>query len=364
MDEEMAEVLREVRKTADELQDMYREIISFTGFNADATRVTIDANRDFNLQDNIPGLMDRMEKCRRQLEHCYNVIDEMEYVSASSASVLKEMAVMLETFQEKPNKISARVEYFRSNISSVATWAIDTQAQPLTLDKFYVYSPDVETPGVGGSGWEQLVYRAKMFFNSFVADTVSVAGVEETREWGAVLRVRGADLVDGTPILDIKPYLPYADCRPEASGGFASAPAGETLAVDFPPELLERIPPERREALRSVLALDPRPRYQEDPGRVYGFGFAGLEVRFTVEFHCLATETAAVPAVTNAQLVEARSAGEGQRPSVVLRMPAPGDALWDIAKAHGTTMEQILQANELEEETLPTGRMLLIPSTR
>lgn len=181
MDEEMAEVLREVRKTAEELQDMYREIISFTGFNADATRVTIDANRDFNLQDNIPGLMDRMEKCRRQLEYCYNVIDEMEYVSSSSASVLKEMAVMLETLQEKPNKISARVEYFRSNISSVATWAIDTQAQPLTLDKFYVYSPDVETPGVGGSGWEQLVYRAKMFFNSFVADTVSVAGVEETR---------------------------------------------------------------------------------------------------------------------------------------------------------------------------------------
>ena len=101
------------------------------------------------------------------------------------------------------------------------------------------------------------------------------------------------------------------------------------------------------------------------PGEVFAAPAAGgAEVRFTVEFHCLATETAAVPAVTNAQLGEARSAGEGQRPSVVLRMPAPGEALWDIAKAHGTTMEQILQANELEEETLPTGRMLLIPSTR
>lgn len=101
------------------------------------------------------------------------------------------------------------------------------------------------------------------------------------------------------------------------------------------------------------------------PGEVFAAPAAGgVEVRFTVEFHCLTTETTAIPAVTSAQLGEARSAGEGQRPSVVLRMPSPGEELWDIAKAHGTTMEQILQANELEEETLPVGRMLLIPSTR
>ena len=101
------------------------------------------------------------------------------------------------------------------------------------------------------------------------------------------------------------------------------------------------------------------------PGEVFAAPAAGgVEVRFTVEFHCLTTETTAIPAVTSAQLGEARSAGEGQRPSVVLRMPAPGEELWDIAKAHGTTMEQILQANELEEDALPMGRMLLIPSTR
>ncbi len=101
------------------------------------------------------------------------------------------------------------------------------------------------------------------------------------------------------------------------------------------------------------------------PGEVFAAPAAGgVEVRFTVEFHCLATETAEVPTVTSAQLGEARNAGEGQRPSVVLRMPSPGEELWDIAKAHGTTMEQILQANELEEDCLPTGRMLLIPSTR
>lgn len=101
------------------------------------------------------------------------------------------------------------------------------------------------------------------------------------------------------------------------------------------------------------------------PGEVFAAPAAGgVEVRFTVEFHCLTTETTAVPTVINAQLGETRNGGEGQRPSVVLRMPAPGEELWDIAKAHGTTMKQILQANELEEDTLPVGRMLLIPSTR
>ena len=76
---------------------------------------------------------------------------------------------------------------------------------------------------------------------------------------------------------------PYADCRPEAKGGFAAAAPEGALAVEIPPELLERVPPDRREALRGVLALDPRPRYQEDPRRVYGFCFAGLEVKFSVE---------------------------------------------------------------------------------
>ena len=101
------------------------------------------------------------------------------------------------------------------------------------------------------------------------------------------------------------------------------------------------------------------------PGEVFAAPAAGgVEVRFTVEFHCLTTETTAVPSVTSAQLGGSRNGGEGQRPSVVLRMPDPGEELWDIAKTHGTTVEQILQANELEEETLPAGRMLLIPSTR
>lgn len=146
------------------------------------------------------------------------------------------------------------------------------------------WSPTVRPPRLGGNA-RLGVFSTRSPFrpNPIALSAVTLAGMEETREWGTVLRVRGADLMDGTPILDIKPYLPYADCRPEAVGGFASVPAGETLAVECPPELWEKVPPQRREALRAVLALDPRPRYQEDPGRVYGFGFAGLEVRFSVE---------------------------------------------------------------------------------
>ena len=146
------------------------------------------------------------------------------------------------------------------------------------------WSPTVRPPRLGGNT-RLGVFATRSPFrpNPVALSAVTLAGIEETRSWGTVLRVRGADLMDGTPILDIKPYLPYADCRPEAVGGFAAAPAGETLEVEFPPELWEKVPPERREALRGVLALDPRPRYQEDAERVYGFGFAGLEVRFSVE---------------------------------------------------------------------------------
>ena len=146
------------------------------------------------------------------------------------------------------------------------------------------WSPTVRPPRLGGNT-RLGVFATRSPFrpNPIALSAVALAGIEDTRDRGTVLRVRGADLADGTPILDIKPYLPSADCRPDARGGFASAPAGETLAVEFPPELLEQVPANRREALRAVLALDPRPRYQEDPRRIYGFGFAGLEVRFSVE---------------------------------------------------------------------------------
>ena len=145
------------------------------------------------------------------------------------------------------------------------------------------WSPTVRPPRLGGNA-RMGVFATRSPFrpNPIGLSAVTLAGVESTRDRGTVLRLRGADLVDGTPVLDIKPYLPYADCIPDALGGFAAAPAGEALAVEIPPELIRRVPASRQEALRGVLAQDPRPRYQGDSERVYGFGFGGMEVRFTV----------------------------------------------------------------------------------
>lgn len=111
---------------------------------------------------------------------------------------------------------------------------------------------------------------------------VELVGVEEHTSQGPVIHVAGADLMDGTPIYDIKPYVPYADCRPQAVGGFAQEAPEQKLEVDIPPHLLSLVPEEKRAALMGVLAQDPRPSYQKDSQRVYGFGFAGLEVHFVV----------------------------------------------------------------------------------
>lgn len=145
------------------------------------------------------------------------------------------------------------------------------------------WSPTVRPPRLGGNA-RMGVFATRSPFrpNPIGLSSVRLAGVESTPDLGTVLRVRGADLIDGTPILDIKPYLPYGDCHPDAVGGFASAPAGAVLEVEIPPSLLAQVPEDRREALIGVLAQDPRPHYQKDSDRVYGFGFAGLEVRFTV----------------------------------------------------------------------------------
>ena len=146
------------------------------------------------------------------------------------------------------------------------------------------WSPTVRPPRLGGNT-RLGVFATRSPFrpNPIALSCVKLERIEQTAEHGTVLRLRGADLMDGTPILDIKPYIPYADCHSEALGGFAAAPAGETLEVEIPAELLARIPRERQEALRGVLAQDPRPHYQDDPQRIYGFGFAGLEVKFFVD---------------------------------------------------------------------------------
>ena len=145
------------------------------------------------------------------------------------------------------------------------------------------WSPTVRPPRLGGNT-RMGVFATRSPFrpNPIGLSCVKLEGVGQTAENGTVLYVSGADLMDGTPIYDIKPYLPYADSQPDARGGFAPSPK-ETVAVDCPPELLERLPQEQRSALLGVLAQDPRPQYQDDPERIYGMRFADFEVKFRVE---------------------------------------------------------------------------------
>ena len=144
------------------------------------------------------------------------------------------------------------------------------------------FSPTVRPPRLGGNTrMGVFATRAPFRPNALGLSCVRLLGVEKLPGKGTVLLVAGADLMDGTPIFDVKPYIPYADAHPEAAGGFAPD-AGRTLQVVFAAGEEEKVPAEKREALRGVLAQDPRPRYQDDPQRVYALRFAGLNVRFRV----------------------------------------------------------------------------------
>lgn len=145
------------------------------------------------------------------------------------------------------------------------------------------WSPTVRPPRLGGK--ERMgVFATRSPFrpNAIGLSSVKLDGVERDPRLGHVIHVSGADLMDGTPIFDIKPYLPYGDCHPEATGGFTDDREREALTVEFPGEWLTLVPENRREALLGVLAGDPRPPYQKDPDRIYGMAFAGYDVRFTV----------------------------------------------------------------------------------
>ena len=145
------------------------------------------------------------------------------------------------------------------------------------------WSPTVRPPRLGGNR-RMGVFATRSPFrpNNLGLSCVKLEGVRLDEKLGPVIDVSGADLVDGTPILDIKPYLPYADCHPEATGGFTDPLDGQTLQVNCDPALLSNLTEEQKAGLMGVLACDPRPRYQEDPDRVYGLAFAGKNVKFTV----------------------------------------------------------------------------------
>ena len=144
------------------------------------------------------------------------------------------------------------------------------------------WSPTVRPPRLGGNTrMGVFATRSPSRPNHLGLSCVKLLGVEQT-ENGAVIHVAGADLMDGTPIFDIKPYIPYSDSHPEALGGFTDTAEDFLLEVEFPESLLRQLPEEKRAAARAVLSHDPRPSYQRDSQRVYGLPFGGFDIRFTV----------------------------------------------------------------------------------
>ena len=146
------------------------------------------------------------------------------------------------------------------------------------------WSPTVRPPRLGGNT-RMGVFATRSPFrpNEIGLSSVRILGIEQTAEYGPVIHVAGADLLDGTPIFDIKPYIPYSDHHADATGGFTDQAEDFLLKVDCSADLLKMIPENKRQALIGVLSHDPRPSYQKDPERIYGMEFAGFNIRFTVK---------------------------------------------------------------------------------
>jgi tRNA-Thr(GGU) m(6)t(6)A37 methyltransferase TsaA len=146
------------------------------------------------------------------------------------------------------------------------------------------WSPTVRPPRLGGNT-RLGVFATRSPFrpNSLGLSCVRLLGIEQTETCGTVLHVGGADLMDGTPIFDIKPYIPYSDCHTDATGGFTDTAGDFLLHVNFPEDLLMLLPETKRDSAIGVLSHDPRPSYQRKPDRVYGLTFAGFDIRFRVQ---------------------------------------------------------------------------------
>ena len=146
------------------------------------------------------------------------------------------------------------------------------------------WSPTVRPPRLGGNTrMGGFATRSPFRPNNLGLSCVKFEGLRQDPELGTVICVSGADLMDGTPIFDIKPYIPSADAHPDALGGFTDTAGDFLLQVEFPDELLRKLPESKRQAALGVLSHDPRPSYQRKAGRIYGLPFAGFDIRFTVE---------------------------------------------------------------------------------
>lgn len=145
------------------------------------------------------------------------------------------------------------------------------------------WSPTVRPPRLGGNTRIGVFATRSPFRpNALGLSSVRILGLEQTSNFGTVIHISGADLMDNTPIFDIKPYIPYCDCHTDAAGGFTDTADSFLLNVDIREELLKKLPESKRIALKDVLSHDPRPSYQNDPDRVYGMEFAGFNIRFQV----------------------------------------------------------------------------------
>lgn len=150
------------------------------------------------------------------------------------------------------------------------------------------WSPTVRPPRLGGNTrMGVFATRSPYRPNSLGLSCVRLLAVEDTKEFGTVLHVGGADLMDGTPIFDIKPYIPYGDAHPDAIGGFSDQAGDFLLDVVIPDDLLNQVPSNKQQALLGVLSHDPRPSYQRDPERIYGLSFAEYNIRFQVRENVL-----------------------------------------------------------------------------
>ena len=146
------------------------------------------------------------------------------------------------------------------------------------------WSPTVRPPRLGGNKrMGVFATRSPYRPNPIGLSCVKLENIDYTTENGPVIIVSGADLLDGTPIYDIKPYLPFVDSQPEALGGFADTVKDDQLTVQCSEELMRHIPEQHRQAIMDILAQDPRPHYQQDPNRIYGMEFADMEIKFRVE---------------------------------------------------------------------------------
>lgn len=179
-------------------------------------------------------------------------------------------------FQEK----FRREEAFRGLEEFSHIWILWQFSQALRQD----WTPSVRPPKLGGNARKGVFATRSPFRpNGIGLSCVKLDALKHEKEYGPVLRVSGIDMVDGTPIYDIKPYLPYADSQPDAACGFADSGERSFLSVDIPSPCKEDFPVEKLSALTHLLAQDPRPAYQDDASRIYGLSYAGYDVKFRVE---------------------------------------------------------------------------------